>query len=163
MKKARPFIIIGGLSIIAYALYRYYQRQVNFLKDITYQVTGVRIVSVSSSQVSLDITTRIYNASNVEATVKEMYLDVFINNVKVGNVNEVKDILILPQKTTDITFNFSFSPKAIGANVKDLISFSLVAKDIVISLNGFVKVRSSFITATLPFDYQNNLKSFLNK
>lgn len=163
MKKARPFIIAGGVAIIAVALYRYYQRQINFLKDITYQITGVRIRSISSSIVSLDITAKIYNASNVEATVKEMYLDVFINNTKVGNVNEVKDILILPQKSTEITFNFSFNPRVIGANVKDLISFSLAAKDVVISLNGYVKVRSSFITATVPFEYQNNLKSFLNK
>jgi len=161
--KLRPFLIVGGLGIIGYALYRYYMRQLNFLKDITYQITGLNIKSVTQSLVSMDISAKIYNASNVEATVTQMYLDVFINDVRVGNVNEVKEILILPQKSTDITFNFQFNPRLIGKNVREVILSSINSKDIMIKFNGYVKVRSSFISATIPFEYQNNLKSYLKK
>lgn len=163
MNKLRPFLILGGVGVIGYALYRYYLKQIDFLKNITYQVTGVKIKSVTSNQVSMDITTRIYNASNVEAVVKEMYLDVLLNGIRVGNVNEVKDILVLPQKTTDVTFNFTFSPRVIGKNALDLISLSVAAKDITIELKGYTRVKSSFITSTIPFEYSNNLKAFLNK
>lgn len=163
MNKFRPILILGGIGVIGYALYRYYLKQIDFLKNITYQVTGVKIKSVTSTQVSMDITARIFNASNVEAVVKELYLDVFLNGVRVGNVNEVKDILVLPQKTTDITFNLTFSPRQIGKNALDLISLSVAAKDIRIDLKGYARVRSSFITTSLPFEYSNNLKAFLNK
>lgn len=163
MNKFRPIIIVGGLGIIGYALYRYYLRQIGFLKDITYQVVGVRVRSVSTSNVSLDITTRIYNASNVEATVKEMFLDFFINNVKVGNVTEIKDIVVLPTKTTDISFNFSFNPSIIGKNLLDIISLSVAAKDVLFELRGYVRVSSAFITTTIPFEYQNNFKSLIKK
>lgn len=163
MKNLRPILIFSGIAVIGYSLYRYYQRQVTFLKDITYQVVGLRIRSVTASKVSMDITTRIYNASNVEATVKEMYLDFFINGVKVGNVNEVKDILILPSQTTDISFNFSFNPRVIGQNILDLVSLTLAAKDLVFDVKGYLKVKSAFLTSTIPFEYQNNLKSILNK
>ena len=121
MKSLKPILIVTGLGVIGYALYRYYLKQIDFLKDITYQVVGIRVVGVSQNQVSMDITTRIYNASNVEATVNEMYLDVLINGIKVGSVNETKDILILPSKTTDITFNFKFNPRIIGQNILDII------------------------------------------
>lgn len=151
------------MAVIGYALYRYYQKQIDFLKDITYKVVGLKIVTVTSNQVSMDITTRIYNASNVEATVKEMYLDFLINGIKVGSVNEVKDILILPSKSTDITFNFKFNPRTIGQNILDIISLSVGAKDVVFDAKGYVKVKSAFITTTLPFEYSNNLKSVLNK
>jgi len=161
--KLRPFLIVGGLGIIGYALYRYYMRQLNFLKDITYQVTGLNIKSITASLVSLDISAKIYNASNVEATVTQMYLDVFINDIRVGNVNEVKDILILPQKSTDITFNFQFNPRLIGKNLTDVIFSTISAKDVTIKFNGYVKVRSAFISATIPFEYENNLKSYLKK
>lgn len=161
--KLRPFLIVGGLGVIGYALYRYYMKQLNFLKDITYQVTGLNIRSITASLVSMDISARIYNASNVEATVTQMYLDVFINDIRVGNVNEVKDILILPQQTTDITFNFQFNPRLIGKNILDVITTSLTSKDVRIKFNGYVKVKSAFIAATIPFEYENNLKSYLKK
>jgi LEA14-like dessication related protein len=133
------------------------------LKDITYQVIGLSVVSITLDKVSLNIKARIFNASNVEATVKELYLDVLVNEVKVGNVNEVKDILILPLKSTDISFNFSFSPKLIGMNIVQLISASTMTKDIKLRLEGYIKMKSSFISASLPFEYENNLKSILKK
>lgn len=163
MKNIRPILVFGGLAVIGVALYRYYKKQIDFLKDITYQVVGFRVVSISLDKVSLDIKARIFNASNVEATVKEMYLDVLINGVKVGNVNEVKDILIMPTKSTDISFNFSFSPKLIGMNIVELISSSVNSKDLLLKLEGYVKMKSGFISASLPFEYENNLKSYLKK
>jgi LEA14-like dessication related protein len=163
MKQIRPFLIFGGIGVIGFALYRYYMRQINFLKDITYQVTGIKIRSITTSQVSLDITTRIYNASNVEATVKEMYLDLYINDARVGNITEVKDILILPTKTTDITFNFAFNPRLIGKNLIDIITRSVNAKDVIFDIKGYIRVKSSFVTASIPFEYQNNFKSLIKR
>lgn len=163
MNKARPYLILGGIGVIGYALYRYYMRQINFLKDITYQVVGLNVRSIKASQISLDITTRIFNASNVEAVVKEMYLDFFINGVRVGNVNEVKDIVILPSKTTDVTFNFAFNPRLIGKNIIDILSQSVSSKDLIFDVKGYIRVKSSFITTSIPFEYQNNLKSLLKK
>ena len=114
MKSLKPILIVTGLGVIGYALYRYYLKQIDFLKDITYQVIGLKIIGISQNQVSMDITTRIFNASNVEATVNEMYLDFLINGIKVGSVNETKEILILPSKTTDMAFNCKFNPRIVG-------------------------------------------------
>lgn len=163
MKNAKPFLIVAGMGIIGYSLYKYYRKQLDFIKDITYKVIGVKIVSISKNLVSLDITAQIYNASNVEATVKQMYLDFFVNGVRVGNINEVKDILILPLKSTNVTFNFSFSPSLIGKNVAEILTATLGIKDIILDIKGFIKVRSAFIGATVPFEYQNNLKSLIGK
>jgi LEA14-like dessication related protein len=163
MKNLRPILVFGGLAVIGIALFRYYKKQIDFLKDITYQVIGFSVVSITLDKVSLNIKARIFNASNVEATIKELYLDVLVNEVKVGNVNEVKDILILPSKSTDISFNFSFSPKLIGMNIVQLISASTMTKDIKLRLEGYIKMKSSFISASLPFEYENNLKSILKK
>lgn len=163
MKKIRPLLIFGGISVIGFALYRYYTKQINFLKEITYQVIGVKIRSITASQVSLDITTRIFNASNVEATVKEMFLDFSINEAMVGNVTEVKDILILPSKSTDVTFNFSFNPRLVGKNLLDIVTRTVGAKDVIFDIKGYIKVRSSFITASIPFEYRNNFKNLIKK
>jgi LEA14-like dessication related protein len=163
MKNLKPALILSGLAIIGYSLFRYYKKQAEFLKDISYKIVGVRIVRFSSNSVSLNIDAQIYNASNVEATVRQMYLDFFINGIKVGNINEVKDIIIYPMKTSTVSFNFSFNPKMIGQNLVDIISVSVGAKDLIFDIQGFVKIKSSFISATLPFEYTNNLKSLIKK
>jgi LEA14-like dessication related protein len=161
MKNIKAILIFSGLGVIGYALYRYYTKQIDFLKDITYQVVGFKIAKVSANSVSVDITNRIYNASNVEATVQELYLDFLLNNVRIGQVNEVKDIVIKPQQTTDVTYRFTFDPKLVIKNIVDLITFSVAAKDMTFVAKGYAKVKSSFLQTTIPFEYKNTLKNFL--
>lgn len=161
MKAIKSLVILSGLGVIGYALYRYYSKQIDFLKDITYQVVGFKIAKVSANNVSVDITNRIYNASNVEATVSELYLDFLLNDVRIGQVNEVKDIVIKPQQTTDVTYRFTFDPKLVIKNVVDLITFSVAAKDMTFVAKGYAKVKSAFLKTTIPFEYKNTLKNFL--
>ena len=161
MKSLKPLLVFTGLAVIGYALVRYYKQQINFLKDITYQVVGLKVVKLGLDNISLDITNRIYNASNVEATIKEMYLDFSINGVKVGNVNDVKDIVVLPAKTTDATYRFSFDPRLVLGNLVNLVSFTIAAKDMTFEAKGFVKVESGFVKTTIPFEYKNNFKSLI--
>jgi LEA14-like dessication related protein len=161
MKNLKAILVFSGLGIIGYSLYRYYNKQITFLKDITYQVVGVKIVKIATDNISLDITNRIYNASNVEATVTEMYLDFYLNNVLIGNVNEAKDLVILPLKTTDITYRFTFNPKLIVKNLVSVVTFAVSAKDMTFEARGYAKIKSGFVQTTIPFEYKNNLKSFL--
>jgi LEA14-like dessication related protein len=163
MKNQKSIFILSGLIIIGYSLFRYYRKQVDFLKDITYQIVGVGIRNISLSQVTLDISAKIYNASNVEATVKEIYLDVMMNGIKVGSVNEIKDILILPSQTSVVSFSFSFNPRLIAGNLINILSLTTMLKNVIFTLQGYVKVQSSFITTTIPFEYENNLKNLIGK
>ena len=98
MKAVKPILLISGIGVIAYAIYNYYQKQFKLLADVQTTLVGLKIVSVSKTAVVLDITSRITNISNVEAIVKQMYLDCFLNGVLIGNVNETKDISILSGK-----------------------------------------------------------------
>jgi len=161
MKAIKTISVFAGLGLIGYAIYRYYLKQIDFIKDITYQVTGLKIREFKKNNISLDITATIFNASNVEAVVTQMYLDVFINGIKVGNVNEIKDIPIKPKQSTTIQFNFSFDPQLIAKNIVDLVTLSVAAKDIVIDIKGYIRVKSGFLSTPLPFEYRNNLKSYL--
>lgn len=161
MRTLKPLLVFTGLAVIGYALVRYYKQQINFLKDITYQVVGLKVVKLAVDNVSLDITNRIFNASNVEATIKEMYLDFIVNGIKVGSVNDVKDIVVLPAKTTDATYRFSFDPRLVLGNLVNLVSLSVAAKDMTFEAKGYVKVESGFIKTTIPFEYKNNFKSLI--
>jgi LEA14-like dessication related protein len=161
MKNLKPLLFVGGGGLIAYALYNYYLAQKKFIEQITYKFVGLKVVSTSKDNITLDITINLYNGSDVQAVVKEMYLDVLINNVLVGNINEVKDVTILSKKSTNFTYRFSFNPQLILKNIVDLISFSIQAKNLNFDVNGYVNIDFGIYKTTLPFTYHDNLKNIL--
>jgi len=163
MKTLRALLVVSGIGVIGYAIYRYYLKQVDFLKDFEYKVTGLKIASITSDNISLDITTQIVNNSNVEATVKEIYLDCYLNKVKVGNVTEVKDIFVAANGYSNFSFRFSFNPKIVLGNIINIVTLSVGTKDVMFDMDGYVRIESGFVKTTIPFEYSNKLKSLIKK
>jgi LEA14-like dessication related protein len=158
MKGLKTVSILAGLGLIGYAIYRYYLKQIDILKNITFKVQGIKIREFSKKKVSLDVSALIFNASNVEVTITQMYLDVYANGVKVGDINEIKDILIKPKQSTFISFNFSLDLSLIAKNIVDLITISVSSKDMIIDIKGYIKVKNGFLSTPVPFEYTTNLK-----
>jgi len=163
MKSLKPILIVTGIGVIAYAIYNYYKKQLDIIKNYDYKVTGLKIVSLQKNLISLDITTRITNYSNVEAVVKQLFLDVYINGVKVGNVDENKDVFVRGNGSSDFSFRFSFDPQVVLGNIVNIVTLSVGIKDVMIELDGYVKVESGVLKATVPFNYKNNLKNLIGK
>jgi LEA14-like dessication related protein len=163
MKKLFPVFLVGGITAIGVALYRYYMKQIDFLKDIKYSVTGIKVIAITKENISLEITAQIYNASNVEAVIKEINLDVFVNGIKTGEVKEVKDMIVYPNNYSFFSFNFSFNPKVIGENILNILTLSVSLRDVVLNLKGDVKIQSSFVKANLPFEWSSNLSKFIKR
>jgi LEA14-like dessication related protein len=163
MKALKNFLIFSGIGVIGYAIYRYYKTQLDILQNFQYKVIGLKVVSIKKDNISLDITTRIINNSNVEAYVKEIFLDAYINDVKAGNINEVKDILVRANGFSNFSFRFSFNPQIILGNIINIVTLSVGTKDVMFKLDGYVKVEGKLIKATIPFSYTNNLKSLIKK
>jgi LEA14-like dessication related protein len=161
IKTIRGLLILSGIGVIGYALYRYYKKQVAFIQDYQYKVTGLRVISLKPDNIVVEVDTKIVNNSNVEAVVKEMYLDMYVNKVKVGNVNEIKDIPVRANGTSNFSFRLSFNPKIVLGNLLNIVTLTVGAKDLVFDLDGYVKIESSIIKTTIPFTYTNNLKSLL--
>lgn len=163
MKGVRALLTATGIGLIGYAIYRYYRRQIDFIKEYQYKVVGLRIMSLRKDNITFDVRTRVFNNSNVEATVKEVILNLYLNGVKVGNIDEVKDTFIKARGSSDFTFQFSFNPQVVLGNLFSIATLTIAAKDVLIEINGYVKVKSAFVQATIPFAYQNNLKSLIQK
>jgi LEA14-like dessication related protein len=161
MKLLKPILFVGGGGLIAYAIYQYYLKQKNFVEQIKYKFVGLKIVDVSKNNITLDITVNLYNGSDIEATAKKMYLDVMINDIIVGNINETKDVLIYSKKSTNFTYRFSFNPQIILKNIVDLITFTIQAKNLNFDVKGFVDIDFGIYQRKLPFTYHDNLQKIL--
>jgi LEA14-like dessication related protein len=163
MKYLKPALIISGLGVIGYALFRYYKKQIDFVKDIQYTISGLKIVNIAKEDVTLEIFLKVYNASNVEAKVTEIFLDVMMNGTKVGSINESSEFTIMPTKTTEVSYKFSFNPSLVIKNIVNILTLTVALKDVVIIADGYMKVKSGFLSTTIPFTYQNTLKNLLKK
>ena len=163
MKYLKPALIISGLGVIGYALFRYYKKQIDFVKDIQYTVSGLKIVNIAKEDVTLEIFLKVYNASNVEAKITEIFLDVMMNGTKVGSINESNEFTIMPTQTTEVSYKFSFNPSLVIKNIVNILTLTVALKDVVIIADGYMKVKSSFLSTTVPFTYKNTLKNLLKK
>ncbi len=163
MKGLKALLIASGVGIIGYAMYRYYRKQVDLLQNYTYKVVGITLGNISTEMITLNITTRITNLSNVSATVSEIYLDAYLNGQKVANINEVKDIFVKANGSSDFIFQLNINPKLVFGNIVNIVTLSAAMKDLVLNLSGYVRIKSGFISVSLPFEYQNNIKSLIKK
>jgi len=69
----------------------------------------------------------------------------------------------MPTQTTDVSYKFSFNPSLIIKNIVNILTLTVQLKDVVIVGDGYMKVKSGFLSTTIPFAYQNTLKNLLKK
>lgn len=159
--KIKTIAIVGGLGLIGFAIYRFYKFQIDFIKNIEYRIVKIKINKLSKILVSMDITMRVFNYSNIDATIKEMFLDLLINDVKVGNVQESKDIKIKASGQTDVTFTFNINPALIITNIAQIANMAIALKDATVVAKGYAKIESGLLKATVPYEYKTTFKEYL--
>jgi LEA14-like dessication related protein len=119
--------------------------------------------NIAKEDVTLEIFLKVYNASNVEAKITEIFLDVMMNGTKVGSINESSEFTIMPTQTTEVSYKFSFNPSLVIKNIVNILTLTVALKDVVIVADGYMKVKSGLLSTTVPFTYQNTLKNLLKK
>ena len=159
MKKV---IIIGAIVLVIGGGAYYYYKQVSLLQNLKYKLIGFHIEALSLTQSVVNLDMRIWSESTLEATVKNLDLNVFLDGVKLGNVSEVSTIVIPAKGYSDVKLKVIFSPLQIGQNTLNLLSNYNNNKDSKILMTGFAKVKSAFIETTVPFTYETTIKQMLS-
>lgn len=155
MKKILLFS--AGIGLLGFVIYRYIVVQTALLKDFTYSIIGFQIQQMSASQVAFTLKIRFTNKSSIEATVSSLYADVLLNGNNVGYIVESKQFIIPAKASSDIDLYFAFQPQAILGSAVDLILGVFNKKSIPLSIKGTAKISSSFITTTIPIEYDTEV------
>lgn len=159
MKKT--ILYVAGISILAGTIYWYFKVQTALLRDFTYKIIGFRLQNITNSNLAFTLKFRFTNKSSIEATVKKLYSDVFLEGKNVGFITESKEFIIPAHGSSDIDLYFSVQLNNVAMNLPDLIGAILTKKDIAFSLKGTVTVKSGIIKTTLPIEYDNTVKKYL--
>lgn len=159
MKKT--ILYIACFSILAGTVYWYFKVQTALLKDFSYKIIGFGIQNITRNNLSFTLKFRFINQSSIEATVKKLYSDVYIEGKNVGFITESKEFIIPAKGSSDIDLYFSVQLNNVIYNLPDLIGAILTNKDLKFALKGTVTVKSGFIKTTIPIEYDNTVKKYL--
>lgn len=160
MKKA--LLIAGGIGVLGFGLYQYFRYQTKKLLEFTWKFSGIKVNKFNLNELNLVLTMRFFSKADIEAKINRLYLDLYLNNTKVGYVIEDKPFIIPARGSSDISLNISINPKYVLSNIIDLTLGSASQKDILFKFDGFANIKSGFISTTLPIKYETSLRQYLS-
>lgn len=161
--KIRTAIILILLTAIGGGVIYYYERQVQLLQDLSYQLISFSLGSqVTGSSLQLNMTVRISSQSTLDALVSSLYVDVYVNGQLMGSVTNSAPFPIPAMGYSDAPLSINVSPALIVGDLVNLVAGGLATQDYVINLVGYVKVKEAFLTISVPFNYSTTLKQILS-
>lgn len=152
-----------GLGLIGYSLYRYVTIQKDLISKYTYEIKGLKFKKIQKDVVEADLIVRFSSIADLEVKVKKFYVDFYVNQILVGNFEDMEEFTILANDSVDIPVTLKFNPQLIFTNIIDLSFISFNIKDIAFSVRGFADVSSGFVSATIPVDYSSTFKQIMSE
>lgn len=160
-KALKTGLWIAGIGGVAYAIYRFYSKQVKLAKDYDLSIVGVNLKTLSKNKAVFDIKTRFFNKSKIEVTVKKIYLDVYVEGNKIGYIQESKEFAIPAKGNSDIDLQISFNPQLLLKNAISILLGGVSKKDLNFTIDGYADIKSEFVRFTLPIKYSDNVSAYL--
>lgn len=159
MKKA--LLVIGGLSLLGFTIYKYFTYQLNLLKDYEWKISGFKIKKFSISEINIDLGILFTSKADLETEVRKIYLDLFLEGKNVGYVTEQKPFIVPAKGSHNIVLDISVNPKKVITNISDIVLNIGKRKDIKFKIDGYADIKSGIFKATLPIKYETTLKEYL--
>lgn len=160
MKKGWIFAGLG-VGILGFGLFKYFQIQAQLLKDYDYKIVGIKIRKFNVSEATIEFVVRFINKSNIEATITNLYLDIFIEGQNAGYVTNSNRLLLPANGSSDIPLIFSFSPKMVINNIVSFVVTGTKNKDLSFQIKGYADVRSGFVKKSIKIDFKDVLSTYI--
>jgi hypothetical protein len=103
--KTALFIVGGGLG--AFALYRYFQKQLALALNWDYKIKYLLPTGVSNNQITFEGIMDIINPSNFELSVNSYDLDFYYQGDLVGNAKSNQGFMVQPDSTFPAPLTFT--------------------------------------------------------
>ena len=154
-------LIIGGLGLLGFGLYRFFKVQTKALLDFTWKISKVSIVSLTKTELSMDVTFLFTSKADIEAKITRLYLDIYLNGQNMGFISENKEFVLPAHGSSSVPLHISINPQAILRDLINLVLGFVKDKDFMLKLKGFANVKSGFIATTLPIEYETSIREYL--
>ena len=149
VKKA---LIIGGVGIAGYGLYRYFKYQVDLAMKYDYKIKNFKYLGINGNDVKVSATIQITNKSSFRLVVNSFDLDLYYEGKKFADVISTKPVTIEPNSSFDITGVGVINVNDIKAGLPQFLSDVLKQKPIQIEVEGQLKINFMNVNSTINFN-----------
>ena len=149
VKKA---LIIGGVGIAGYGLYRYFKYQVDLAMKYDYKIKNFKYLGINGNDVKVSATIQITNKSSFRLIVNSFDLDLYYEGKKFADVISTKPVTIEPNSSFDITGIGVINVNDIKVGLPQFLSDVLKQKPIEIEVIGQLKINFMNVNSTINFN-----------
>jgi LEA14-like dessication related protein len=160
----KKVLIIGGVGLAGFGLYRYFKYQVDLAMKYDYKIKNFKYLGISGNDINVSATIEITNKSNFQLTINSFDLDLLYDGKKFANIVSTKTILIEPNKSFDVVGQGIINVSDIKGGLPKFIENVAKQKPIDIEIDGNLKIKFMNVNSTVQFNrekvtYSNDLIS----
>lgn len=155
----------AAIGAIAFGFYQFYKRQMRLALSFCYKFSKINIITLSKTKLTLDLTLKIRNQSDIRLNLSDYSFQVWINGKFITVISSVSNTDLLANAVSFLTLRVDFDPsKVFDAN--DLVTLTLTAltdkKNFIIKIKGKISAKANFIKIKdLPIDMQMSLEDIM--
>jgi LEA14-like dessication related protein len=135
------------------------KKQINLIKQFEWNLLDIDFGKIENNNISGKIKFRFYNKSDIEITIEEFYLDLYINNEYVGWLRDDGKFVIPAKGYNDLDFDFTLLPQFVLKNLMDIFYIATKQKDAILGLKGIAKAKSGFMTYVIDLNCDCSTKN----
>lgn len=148
----KKVLIIGGVGLAGYGLYRYFKYQVDLAMKYDYNIKNFKYLGIDGNDVKVSATIQITNKSNFKLVINSFDLDLYYEGKKFADVISTKSVTVEPNSSFDITGVGVINVNDIKAGLPAFLSDILKQKPIKIEVEGQLKINFMNLNSTIQFN-----------
>lgn len=149
---SRTILFFSGFGILVFAVGRYFYLQKKLLDQNDFKFKTFRINKVNKNIIDLNIVLELINNSDINAVCEAFYLEVFLDTEKIGVIQREEEFVYPAKSSIEVDLSSVFQTGYIISNAVDIIFNLIDKKEIKLRIEGYAKIKSGFISATIPIN-----------
>ncbi len=121
------------------------------MKNLKVEEFTEDIVNISGAAV-------LYNPNNFKITVKEIDIEVRVNDQAVGKAKQIGEVMVPARSEFEVPMNASFAPEEVYDNLLSGIISYIMKGEFDVYYQGVIKIKVSGIVFRVPVDHKAKVK-----
>lgn len=148
----KKVLIIGGVGLAGYGLYRYFKYQVDMAMKYDYKIKNFKYIGINGNDITVSATIEITNKSNFKLTINSFDLKLFYNGKKFSDVVSKNETIIEPNSSFEVTGIGILNVVDLKESLPTFLANVVKQKPIDIEVEGNMKINFMGIDSTVNFN-----------
>jgi len=121
-------------------------------------IKSLEIQEMTDDKVTLAGEAILHNPNGFSVTVKEIDINVTVNEKAVGKVNQIGDIKVPAREDFEVPLVIDFAPRDVYNNLLSGLMAVITKGKLEVYYQGSIKMKAAGITFNVPIDYKDQVK-----